>query len=299
MLMIIMLAGYWIITGKPQIIEFSRASLFPDISQMTHLVFLLGLLFGLVGIEMSAVHAGDVKNPQRDYPRALVYSTIIILLSLMFSSLAIAIVIPQQKLSLVSGLLDAFNIFFTTFHMQWMMPIMIFLIIFGALSSTSAWIIGPTKGLLIAIQDSNILKPLQKINRYGIPSNILITQALIFTCLCSVFILLPNINSSYWILSAISAQFALIVYVLMFSAGIYLRYKYPNKIRPYSIPFGNVGMWVVSLIGITTCLVSCIIGFFPPSQIEVGNTFLYEAILIIGTLIFTVPPLLFRIKNHD
>lgn len=297
MTIITVLGISWWLQGKPQMIEFSQQAIYPDLSEMNHLVFLVGLLFGLVGIEMSAVHAGDVANPQRDYPRALIISTVIILLSLILSSLAIAIVIPQQKLSLVSGLLDAFYIFFREFNCLWLMPFMVGLIIFGSLSTTSAWIIGPTKGLMVAIKDTGKLPWCQQLNSYGAPVNILIVQALIFTALCSVFILLPTVNSSYWVLSAISAQFALVVYIFMYSAAIKLRYKAPEQPRPYRIPFGNVGIWIVGLVGIITCAAVCIIGFLPPSQIDIGDITHYELIMICGTIIFCLPPLLMKHRN--
>jgi glutamate:GABA antiporter len=290
MLVLTLFSGYAWYTGKVPVGALNTTSILPDLSQLNHLVFLVGLLFGLVGIEMSAIHAGDVAQPQRDYPRALLYSTVIILCSLIFSSLAIAMVIPQSKLSLVSGLLDAFHIFFKTFDCLWLLPVMVSLIVFGSLSTTSAWIIGPTKGLLTAIKDNGCLLWWQKLNQHQAPANILVSQAGIFTLLCSVFMLMPSVNSAYWILSAISAQFALLVYIFMFAAAIKLRYKAPLQNRPYRIPWGNKGIWLVSITGITTCVGVCLIGFLPPSQIEVGNVFSYEVTLITVTILFCLPP---------
>ncbi len=224
MVFIIILGAIWIYNGKHIQIDFSWHSFFPNLKHIDNLVFLAAVLFGLIGMEMSAVHAEEVENPQRDYPRASFYSTIIIIASLTLASLAIALVVPQKQLSLVSGLIDAFAIFFNTYHMPWMIPVIAVLIIIGAIACVSAWIIGPTKGLLIASRDADLIATFQHVNKYGAPVPILILQAVIFTILCSIFLLMPTVNSSYWILSDLTAQLALMVYVMMFSAAIYLRY---------------------------------------------------------------------------
>ena len=103
---------------------------------------------------MSAIHAGEVDKPEKNYPRALRNSSILIWLSLVCSSLAIAIVIPRQELNFVSGLIDAFSKFFQSYHLGWLLPIIVLSIAIGCMCEVSAWVIGPTRGLLIAAKES-------------------------------------------------------------------------------------------------------------------------------------------------
>lgn len=286
MLLIIGLAMTWLISGNPSSIEFSYQQLIPTFSSIDHSVLFIGILFGLLGIEMSAVHAEDVKNPQRDYPRALLISGSIIIVSLILSSLAIAIVVPHDQIKLISGLIEAFEIFFNTFHIPWMSKIVVFLIIFGATSSVSAWIIGPAKGLLAAADDGCVPRFLEYSTKKGVPIALLMVQGLIFTTLCLIFIFMPTVNSSYWILSALTAQLSMFVYLFLFAAAIKLRYSQPDLVRAFRVPGGKLGIWTTGLIGMITCTLTILIGFFPPPEIEVGNIYLYETILIVGILFF-------------
>jgi glutamate:GABA antiporter len=294
MLLIIVLGGVWIALGKPEQISMGWGHLFPSVHRMNNLSFFSAILFGLIGMEMSAVHAEEVKNPQRDYPRALLYSTILIMTSLILASLAIALVVPHDKLSLVSGLIDAFALFFTSYHMQWMIPVIVVLIVLGGLSGVSAWIIGPTKGLMAASVDSNLPSLFCATNRYGAPIYILLLQAVIFSVLCSVFVLMPTVNSSYWILSALTAQLALIVYIFMFAALIKLRVSQPTVPRSFKIPGGLPVVFAVAGIGIITCIGAIILGFFPPENIHVGSLVRYESFLILGMLLLSLPPFFMR-----
>lgn len=296
MLVIIFLAALWAIQGKPMAVDYPT-SILPNFDSLGNLSLFSAVLFGLIGMEMSAVHAEEVKDPQRDYPRALFYSTFLIISTLSLGSLAIVIVVPNNSLSVVSGLIDAYAVFFNSYHMPWMTSIIAVLIILGGLSGVSAWIIGPTKGLLVSAQDGSLPERFARTNRYGAPTTILFTQAVIFSVLSTVFILLPSINAAYWILSDLSAQMALLVYIIMFAAAIKLRYSKPDQPRGYTIPGGNIVMWIVSGMGIICCVSAMIVGFAPPSQIPIGNVFVFETLLICGLILFVLIPW-FVAKKH-
>ncbi len=298
MLIIIILGIIWCIQGKTLAIDYS-ASWLPDFSSLGNLSLFAAVLFGLIGMEMSAVHAEEVKNPQRDYPKALLYSTLVIISTLSLGSLAIVIVVPNESLSVVSGLIDAYSIFFNSYHLPWMTSVIAVLIILGGISGVSAWIIGPTKGLLVSARDGSLPARFARVNKYGAPVTILVTQAIIFTILSSIFILLDSINAAYWMLSDLSAQMALMVYVIMFAAAIKLRYSKPDHPRGYTIPGGNIVMWLISGTGIVCCLVAMFVGFIPPSQIPIGNVFFFESFLVGGLILFVLIPWLLATKHED
>lgn len=298
MLGIITLGLIWLIQGHPLAIT-PTSSWLPDFSTANHLSLFCVVLFGLIGMEMSAVHAEDVHNPQRDYPRAILYAMILIFLTLVLSSLAIVIVVPAQELSIVSGLIDAFAIFFNAYHLPWMTGVIALLIILGGLSGVSAWIIGPTKGLLIAAKDGCIAPVFTRVNRYGAPFIILIGQGLLFTLLTMVFIVFDSINTAYLLLSSACAQMALLVYIFMFSAAIKLRYSQPDKPRAYRIPGHNGVMWLVAGSGICCCVTAMAVGFAPPAQLPVSNIFFFETILVLSLVLFVLLPYFFIKKQPD
>lgn len=299
MVFISVLSFIWIHKGNPSQIHFSVKDFFPNMGNLENIAFLTNILFGLMGMEMSAVHAGDVRNPQRDYPRALFISAFIILSTLIFSCLAITIVIPIQKLNLVSGLIDAFDIFFKAYHMAWFIPVIAVLIIVGSLSGATAWLLGPARGLLIATEDSNLPHFLSKRNKHDMPVGILLTQGVIVSLICIVFLIMPTVNSSYWVLSNLTAQLALLFYVLLFAAAIRLRYKHAQVARSFHIPGGKTGIWLVCGAGIFTCIGAIILGFLPPKHIAMGSIFKYETILIVGVIVCCLfPMLLYRAKTH-
>lgn len=294
MIFISLLGFSWLITGHTSQIEFSIKNFLPNLSNIDNLSYLTAVIFGLIGLEMSAVHAGEVKNPQRDYPRALLYSTLIILLSFILSALAIAVVVPKSQLSLVSGLIDAFNIFFHTFHIAWMTPVIACMIILGSLGGISAWVLGPIKGLLVASEDGLIPVFFQKTNRNNMPINMLFVQAILVSLLSLVFIFMPSVSSSFWLLSVLASQLALIYYLFIFAAAIKLRYSHGHVKRAYQIPGGKIGIWLIALIGMATSIAVFFFGFLPPPGVNIGNIYFFEGFLTLGTLFFVCIPVFMK-----
>ena len=282
MFSISILGMLWIQQGNTSYIEFNYESFIPNIHINDNWIFLSSILYSLVGIEITAYHSQDVKNPERNFPLALMLSTIIILASIIFSALAVAIVIPQETLksSLISGMLEAFRVFFINLDIPVLFPVICILIALGTLGGVGAWLIGPSKGLLIAAEDGYLPAFLAKKNKKGAPQNILIVQGLIFTILSAAYILMPNVNSAFIILSILTAQLSLTGYIFMFAAVIKLRKLYPHLHRPFKVPGGILGLYAIGGFGIMSCLIAIVMSFLPPDGIEFANYLQYEFILI-------------------
>ena len=297
---IIGLGLFWYLSGHPIQISFTLSSFFPDFSSLKQLVFFAGVLIALGGLEMSAIHARDVKDPQRNYPKAILLSAILILGLYVLGVLAVALVIPQSDINLVAGSLQAFSVFVEAYGLQWMTPLMAGLLALGAFGGLSTWIVGPSRGLLGAAQSGDLPPVFRKVNRHGMPVPLLIVQAIIVTVISLVFLVMPTVSSAYWILNALVAQLYLLMYLLLFAAAIWLRYKRPHVERTYKVPGGIFGMWIVAGLGFLGSLFAFFVGFFPPAQIQMGSSLFYSLFLLGSIILACLAPsliLLFQ-KPH-
>ncbi|KTD65841.1 APC family permease [Legionella shakespearei] len=290
MSLIIGLGAAWITQGNPLQISFDVPSIVPHLSDKSMLVSLTAIMMSFCGIEIATVHANDVENPQRAFPKALMYSVAIILSTLILGSLAIAIVLPGKDINLVAGIMQAFEAFFGSYNMHWMMPVVAVMLVLGGLGGVSNWIIAPTKGLLVAAEDGNLPEGFQRTNANGAPVVMLIAQALIVTVLSALFLFMPSVNGSYWLLTALAAQLYMLMYFIMFIAAIKLRLSQPNHHRAFKIPGGMAGMLFVAGIGIIGVLTTLAVSFIPPEGINVGSMARYETTLILGLILMCAPP---------
>jgi len=288
--LIIVLGCFWVWRGHPLQITFSWNTFLPRGINPYQLSIFAGILLSFAGIEMTSVHASFVKDPQKNYPRAIFLSALFILLFSTLGTLAIAIVIPSKEISLVSGGLDAITHFLTLFQCEWGVPIIAGLIVLGVIGAINAWAAGPSQGLLAVAKGGDLPPCLRTTNRSNMPTGILIAQGIIVSLLSTIFLLMPSINGSFWILLTLASQLYLLMYILLFLSAIVLRYRAKDKYRAYRIPGGKYGMWLVSGIGILSSLFAMIMGFFPPEQIEIGGMLFYELFLSTGIIFSCAAP---------
>ncbi|QHP83402.1 amino acid permease [Chlamydia suis] len=279
-------AAYWIQGGNPIAITLSWKELLPDFSSPSSFVLLSGMLLALCGLEANANLASDMEDPKKNYPKAVFIGAVSTLAILVLGSLAIAIVIPKEEISLVSGLIRAFSLFFEKYNLSWMTGIIVAMTIAGSLGELNAWMFAGTKGLFISTQNDCLPKIFKKTNSRDVPTNLMLFQAIVVTLFTFVFVYVDSADLAYWILSALSVQMYLVMYVCLFIAGPVLRIKEPKAQRLYSVPGKLVGMCILSALGILSCLFALGISFLPPQAVasfsSMEGHFNYTALLLLA-----------------
>ncbi len=295
---IIFLAITWLVKGNPVAIDLSFASMIPHWSDSQSWVSLTAMMTSFLGMELAAVHVRNVRDPQRNYPRAMFFSVILILITMILGSLAIAIVMPKEKISLVQGVMQAFNNFFEVYHLTGLMPVLVILLLLGSLGSMVNWIISPAKGLLLAADNGFLPHWLYRLNQHGVASRILILQAVLVTALCSVFLLFPSVNAIYWLFTALSTELYIMMYVLMFLAAICVKRKFKHLHRPFSIPGKRFGYYLTCAAGLAGCTITLVIGFIPPAEsLDMGSANHFRLIFGSGIALMLTPACLLYLRK--
>jgi len=286
---IITLGMFWFFSDSPSQIEFTLDSLIPNFD-FKHMALFTGVMLAFAGMEMSGVHALDVKHPRKDYPKAILISALIILVSSILGVLSIAMVVPKEAISFTAGTMQAFAIFFNKYKLGSFVPVIAFLVAVGVFGSVGTWIIGPAKGLLAAAQDGHLPAIFHRINKKNAPSALMLFQGALTTAFTFIFLFMPNVSSAFWILSVLTAQLYLMMYILLFAAALRLRYSKPNVERPFKVPGGNFGIWLICGLGIIGAAFALVIGYFDPPQIETGSRVFYLGFLLFGSLVGLLGP---------
>jgi putative glutamate/gamma-aminobutyrate antiporter len=286
---LIVLAGVYVLMGKPIQMPMNTG-IMPNLGNSHSLVLAAGIFLYYAGMETQAVHIKHLKNPTRTYPLAILIATIMVVVIFVLGTLAVGVVVPQKSINLNESLLVAYRTLWAAVGLPWLGNVMALMLAVGVLGQVSVVVAGPSTGLL-AVGKAGFLPPLlQKINAHGMPVPILLLQGFIVTLLCLAFTVLPSVESAYQILSQISNIMFLLMYLVMYVAAIRLRYTQPDKMRPFSIPGGNVGMWLVGSIGLIGALIAGALSFIPPSQISTGSPQVYIGLLVVGTLVLMAVP---------
>ncbi|NBX84231.1 MAG: amino acid permease [Gammaproteobacteria bacterium] len=288
----------WLISGNTSQISWQWHSMIPSLNRPDLWVSLTGVMMSLCGIEIATVHAKDVSHPQKSYPKVLFYSVLIICSTMILGSLAIAIVIPTKDINLVAGIMQAFQLMLSHYHLEYMMPIVALMIVMGGMGSVSNWIIAPTMGLMVAASDGCLPSILHKTNRHGAPIYLLALQVIFVWILATLFMFMPSVSSSYWLLTALAAQLYMLMYALMFMAIIRLRKKQLTQHANFKIPGGMVGFISVIMAGMIGVVMTFGVSFLPPDMLDVGRLSAYHWIQVLGLLLMMIPPFILKIQHE-
>ncbi|WP_027860303.1 APC family permease [Marmoricola sp. URHB0036] len=293
---LIFLAALFLGQGNPSAAPMDSSHLLPAWAGLSSLVLIVNNFLSYSGMEMNAVHVSSLKNPGKEFPKAMFLAMGLVLAIFILPALAISWVVPADQLSLTAGVMQAFDAVFAEFNTQWLTPIFGIMLVAASLGGMLTWLAGPSKGLLLISREEGYLPPyLQALNKHGVQQNILVTQGALTTVIALGYALIPDVSSAYWIFSVITTQVYLIMYLLMFVAAVRLRRNDPDHPRGYRAPM-LVGLCGV---GLASSLAALLIGFIPPSQFGGGSGWSYFLIVGGGALGLglLVPFLFYRLRK--
>ncbi|WP_257286242.1 putative glutamine/gamma-aminobutyrate antiporter GadC [Endozoicomonas sp. SESOKO1] len=277
-------------SGEPIHIELTWGDVLPDFTNFSNIVLAASIFLFYAGMEMNAIHVKELDNASKSYPMAIAVASIGTVAIFILGTLAIGFVIPQADINLTQSLLVAYYDMFHWAGIGFLAPVMAVCLAIGVLAGIVTWVAGPSSGLLTVAKAGYLPRFWQFTNKHDMATHIMLLQGGLVTVLSILFVVMPSVQATYQILSQLCVILYLVMYLLMFAAAIYLRFSQPNRPRPYSIPGGRYGMFIVAGIGFIGSLIAFIFSFIPPGQISVGSPTTYVVILIALTIFFVCLP---------
>ncbi|MCS5720626.1 amino acid permease [Herbiconiux sp. CPCC 203407] len=287
--LLIVFGFIWLGSGRESNVSLEPSAIIPPFTGIASIVLIVSNVLAYAGMEVNAVHVNQLKDPGRGYPRSVFLAAVLILLVFILPTLAISIAVPEKQLGLTNGIMLAFQAYFDQWGLGWATAVVSALIAAGALASVVTWIAGPSKGLLAAAETGLLPPVLQKRNKAGVQSGILMLQGTLVTLLAAIFVIVPNVSAAFVALVDMAAALYLIMYMLMFAAAIVLRRKRPDVKRTYRVP----ALSIVAGVGFVACLAAFVLAFVPPQGFTAFDPSAYPWIVALVIAVLGSPALIF------
>lgn len=300
----------YLATGGISQLDFdaSVSGFVPDFTQVSTLVIFASFILAFAGVEASASHVNELKNPGKIYPMVMIVLCILTIVLDTLGGLAVAMTMSQAQLdaNLSTGVIVAFsNIFDAHFHCGWLVYVIAFLLAAGVLAEISSWIVGPSRALLETAKEGIIPKSFAKTNKHGVSVKTVVVQGVIVTIwdavLCGSMALSGGSGSSISYLTAVGLTVViyLVGYILFFLAYFKLVLKDQDKPRVFQIFGGTVGKCIVAGCGLLLTVFALVVSFFPPSQLTAqAGTVYVITLLICWAISVAIPFVIYGLRKH-
>jgi amino acid transporter len=226
------------------------------------------LLFNYVGFELQNGAAEEMENPQKDVPLSVLRSGVIGVLLYAVPIFAILLVLPGEKVTGIGGFLDAVTETFSVYGgaQDFLLGAMTLCFVGTLLTSGAVWMIGSDRILAVAAYDGAFPGFFGVFNRtFGTPIRVN-TMSGIFA---SIFMIVAvasfhgGADSKFVVVLTIAISTTLISYLWVFPAAVKLRFSHPHVHRPYRVPGGDRGMWIVGILTTFWVALGSFVAVFP------------------------------------
>ncbi|MGD9530912.1 MAG: APC family permease, partial [Pseudonocardia sp.] len=207
--LVVVLGAAYLAQGNPSQIPFSAGALVPDLA-WGNLAFLGGIILLFTGMEMAGFHARETRDPGRVVPRAILLAVVITVAFSVLGSLFMAFVLPQQEISLVSGTMELFSSVLAKLSLEWLLAPLALIVALGGVAHLAPWILGPAKGVAAVAKEGLAPARFARVNRHDVPVPLLVVQGVGGSIFALLFLFVPSVSTSYWMLSAVTAQIIIV-----------------------------------------------------------------------------------------
>ena len=212
------------------------------------------IVFQWIGFELQTNASEEMDNPQKDIPRAVYASGIIVFVAYAIPILGVVLILSSDQLSNVSGFVAAYQFASSSVFgsaAPFFNHVAAIAMVFVLLSSGTTWLMGSDRLMAIGALAGSGPKQLGYFSeRFGTPIVVNVLSGIIST----IFMVITFFVTGGGLGGFFAAVLGLVIstttfsYILIFPALLTLRRKYPNVRRPFVVPGGNAGAWICVIL---------------------------------------------------
>ena len=271
--------------GRPPANDFGLGHFVPRWSDS--LAFLPVLLYNALGFELMSSAGEEMRNPQRDVPRVILLSGVVIAAVYTLGVLGILLAVPLGQLSMVTGTWDALE----ALGREWGPSANGFVLLLGVgflyacVANIVTWSLGVNRVAAAAAAEGALPAFLGRLHpRFQTPHVAFLVMGAISTVLLvGNAALASRADNVFWLIFKLSGICFLVSYLMVFPAFIVLRRKRPDQPRPYRMPGGPVAAWSGAIVCWLFVLGACLLFFKPAPDVEPARALRETWLLVVET----------------
>lgn len=252
-----------LVSGRPPANAFGFEALAPRWDATV--AYLPVLVFNVLGFELMSSAGEEMRNPQRDVPRAILLAGVLVSLLYGLGTLGILLAVPLESLSVVTGTWDALEILGEEMGSgaRWVVLALGLGFLWACIANIVTWSLGANRVAASAARDGLLPPFLGRLHpRFNTPHIVFLWMGVIGSALLVGNALLAGKTVNvFWMLFKLQGVCFLLSYAGVFPAFVILRYRAASNKRPYRVPGGTSSAWILALVSWTFVMAGVVLFF--------------------------------------
>lgn len=251
-------------------------TLFPRLGDVSQLTFFAQMCFALAGLELMSFLGGEVDNPRKTVARGVFISGVLIVSIYLVGTLGILVSVPQEKITLLNGLLLPLQEIGRRWNANWLPGVSAVFIAFAGVGGTMAWFAGAARVPYVVGVDRYLPSSFSRLHpTFQTPYIAILVQ----TAFATIFTLIATVGAETRVESIykIMVDMCLILYFIPYGYLFLSLFKLRGSDiadadgkKGFRIPGGRLGKAVISVVGFATTLLAV-----ATTAIPMGDAFDY------------------------
>jgi amino acid transporter len=230
------------------------------------LAFWSTLAFGFGGLESASLMGGEIHEPRRTLPRAILIAGVVITLIYVLGTFATIVALPASEATGLQGIMQAIGKTADRVGLGGVTAVSAVMISVGSLGGVGAWLAASSRLPFVAGLDRMLPPAFGRLHpRYRTPVFALCLQ----TGLAAIFAILgqagTTVKGAYDILVSMGVIAFFIPYAMMYLALLRVQWR-PAGAEVRRCPGGRAGALLLGAMGLTTVVVSIVFACLPPAD---------------------------------
>jgi amino acid transporter len=229
------------------------------------IIFWSLLVFAFGGCETGSFLGGEIKNPRRTIPRAVLAAGVTVAFCYIIGTVGVLVALPSTEVSNLQGLVQAIAKTVDRVGYFWTLPVAAFLIALSNVGAAGAYLAAVARLPFVAGIDRFLPPAFGALHqRWKTPWVALLTQYVVGI----LFIFLgqagTSVKGAYDVLASMTVITYFIPYLYVFAAMIKLQ-REPAGLEIIRVPGGKPMAVFISVIGLLTTTATILLSVVPPA----------------------------------
>lgn len=242
------------------------------------------IAFAFAGLELVSAMSGEIRDPRKTFPRAILGSGVMIAAIYIAGTIAVLTLVPAAQVDPKSGVFQAITLGSMTMRFAALGVLAAVLVTVGNAGGVGSTVAGVARVPFVVGIDQFLPAFFGKMHpKWKTPYISILVQAGLSGAILLLIQIKESANHAYQILVDAAIILYFIPFVYMYAAAIKLAYRKDRAENEAAvlIPGGKAGVWVAGGLGLLVVVAGIVLSFIPPG--DTANKLVFEVKVVAST----------------